>query len=70
MNTYCVKWRKKSENLNSKIFKIKNGKLIMQSACAKCKISRFVKKQKAKGLLSNVRTKAPLSKTPLLNVLL
>ena len=72
MNTYCVKWRKKTENVNSKIFKTKNGKLIMQSACAKCKIkiSRFVKKQKAKGLLSNVRTKAPLSKIPLLNVLL
>ena len=36
----------------------------MQSACAKCKIkiSGYVKKQKAKGLLSNVRTKAPLSK--------
>ena len=68
MNTYCVKWWKKTENLNSKIFKTKNDKLIMESACAECKIkkSRFVKKQKAKGLLSNVRIKAPLSKIPLL----
>ena len=27
---------KKSENLNSKVFKTKNGGLIMQSKCTKC----------------------------------
>ena len=46
METYCVKCRKKKiENLNSKIFKIKNNRLIMQSKCADCAIkkSRFVK---------------------------
>ena len=57
-------------NLNSKIFKTKNGRLIMQSKCLECGItkSRFVKGQKAKGLLSNLGTKIPLSKIPLLNV--
>ena len=31
METYCIKCRKKTESLNSKIFKTKNGRLIMQS---------------------------------------
>ena len=56
METYCVRCRKKTKNLNSKIFKTKNGRLIMQSKCTECGIkkSRFVKKQEAKGLLSNL----------------
>ena len=68
MKTYCVKCKKK---LNSKIFKTKNGRLIMQSKCPDCGIkkSRFVKEQEAKGLLSNLGIKTPLSKIPLLNVL-
>ena len=71
MKTYCVKCRKNIENLNSKIFKTKNNRLIMQSKCSDCGIkkSRFVKEQEAKGLLSNLGIKTPLSKIPLLNVL-
>ena len=71
METYCVKCRKNTKNLNSKIFKTKNGRLIMQSKCVDCGIkkSRFVKEQETKGLLSNLGIKAPLSKLPLLNVL-
>ena len=33
MKTYCVKCTKNTENLNTKIFKTKNGRLIMQSKC-------------------------------------
>ena len=71
METYCMKCRKKPENLNSKIFKAKIGRLVMKSKCAECtlKKSRFVKEQEAKGLLSNLGIKTPLSKIPLLNVL-
>ena len=71
METYSIKCGTKTENLNSKIFKRKNGRLIMQSKCTKCGIkkSRFVKEQEAKGLLSNLGIKTPLSKIPLLNVL-
>ena len=71
MKTYCVKCRKDTENLNSKVFKTKSERLIMQSKCTNCGIkkSRFVKEQEAKGLLSNLRIKTPLSKIPLLNVL-
>ena len=49
----------------------KNDGLVMQSKYSVCRIkkSRFVKEQEAKGLLSNLGIKTPLSKTPLLNVL-
>ena len=49
MKTYCVKCRKNTENLNSKIFKTKNCRLIVQSKCPVCGIkkSRFVKEQEA-----------------------
>ena len=39
MKTYCVKCRKKTlKNLDSKIIKTKNTRLIMQSKCADCGI--------------------------------
>ena len=71
MKTYCLKCKKDTDNIDSKIFKTKNNRLIMQSKCRICKNkkSRFVKEQDAKGLLSNLGTKTPLSKIPLLNVL-
>ena len=54
-----------------KMVRTKNNRLIMQSKGPVCRIkkSRFVKEQEAKGLLSNLGIKTPLSKTPLLNVL-
>ena len=71
MLTYCVKCRKDTENIDPKMLGRKNNSLIMQSKCPICGIkkSRFVKEQKAKGLLSNIRIKTPLSKIPLLNIL-
>ena len=70
MKTYCLKCKKNTENLDSKIFRTKN-KLIMQSKCNDCGIkkSRFIKEQEAKGLLSNLGIKTPLNKIPLLNFL-
>ena len=71
MKTYCLKRKKDTENVDPKIFKTANNRLIMQSKCSGCKNkkSRFVKQQDAKGLLSNLGIKTPLSKIPLLNVL-
>ena len=71
MKTYCVKCRKDTGNIDPEMVRTKNNKLIMQSKCPVCGIekSRFVKEQEAKGLLSNLRIKTPLSKIPLLNVL-
>ena len=70
VETYCVKCARKI-NINPKISTTENGRLIMQSKCTECGItkSRFVKEQKPKGLLSNLGIKTPLSKNPLLNVL-
>ena len=71
MNTYCVKCKKDTENIDPKMFRTKNNRLIMQSKCPVCRIkkSRFVKEQAAKGLLTNLGIRTPLGKIPLLNVL-
>ena len=71
MKTYCVKCRKDTENIDPKMVRTKNNRLVMQSKCSVCGIkkSRFVKEQEAKGLLSNLGIKTLLSKIPLLNVL-
>ena len=71
MLTYCVKCRKDTENIDSKMVRTKNNRLSLQSKCPVCGIkkSRFVKEQKIKVLLSNLGIKTPLRKIPLLNVL-
>ena len=71
MKTYCLKCKTNTDNIDPKMFKTKNNRLILQSKCSVCenKKSRFVKEQKAKGLLSQLGIKTPLIKTPLLNVL-
>ena len=71
MMTYCVKCRRDTENIDPKMVRTKNNKIIVQSKCPVCGIkkSRFVKEQEARGLLSNLGIKIPLSKIPLLNVL-
>ena len=71
MNTYCVKCKKDIENIDPKMFRTKHNRVIIQSKCPVCGIkkSRFIKEQEAKGLLSNLGIKTPLSKTPLLNIL-
>ena len=53
------------------MFRTKNNRLVMQSKCSVCEIkkSRFVNEQEAKGLLSNLGIRTPLSKIPFLNVL-
>ena len=69
--TYCLSCRKYTENINPKIVRNRQNRLMIQSNCAVCnsKISRFIKEQKAMGILSNLGIKTSLSKVPLLNVL-
>ena len=71
MKTYSVKCRRDTENIDPKMVRSRNNRLILQSKCPVCGIkkSRFVKEQEAKGLLSNLGIKTPLSKIPLLNIL-
>ena len=71
MNTYYVKCKKYTENIDPKMFRKKKKRLIMQSKCSVCGIkkSRSVKVQEAKVLLCNLGIRTRLSKIPLLNVL-
>ena len=69
--TYCLSCRKYTKNINPKIVRNRQNRLLIQSNCAICvsKKSRFIKEQLAKGLLSNLGIKTPLNKVPLLNIL-
>ena len=71
MKTYCLTCRKNTENIDPRMVRTKNYRLVKQSKCSACGIkkSRFVKEQESKGLLSNLGIKTPLNKIPLLNVL-
>ena len=71
MKIYCLKCKTNTDNIDPKMFRTKNNRLLMQSKCSVCKNkkSRFIKEQEAKGLLSQLGIKTPLSKIPLLNVL-
>ena len=71
MNSCFLSCKKDTENINPKIVRTKNNTLMMLSKCAICnnKESRFIKEQEARGLLSNLGIRTPLSKIPLLNVL-
>ena len=71
MKIYSVKCKRDTENIDPKIVRTKNKRLIMQSQCTDCrnKKSRFIKEQEAKGILTELGIKAPLSKVPLLNIL-
>ena len=71
MLSYCLVCKKNTENKESKVIKTKNNRLMLSSKCSigGNKKSKFIKKQEAEGLLSNLGIKTPLSKIPLLNVL-
>ena len=72
METYCLKCKKNTKNIDPKIWSTSNGKSMILSKCAICgsKKSRFIKNQEAKGLLSNLGIRTPLSKVPKLGDIL
>ena len=72
MKSYCLKFRKDTENIDPKISSSSNGRAMVLSKCAICgsKKSGFIKNQEAKGLLSNLGIKTPLSKVPILGNIL
>ena len=72
MESHCLKCTKNTENINQKILSTSNGKAMILSNCAICgsKKSRFIKNQEAKGLLSKLGIKTPLSKVPILGDIL
>ena len=71
MKTCCVSCRKNTENKNAKVIRTRNGRLQLKYQCSICgnKKSRFVKEHEAKGILSSLGIRTPLSKIPGLNIL-
>ena len=72
MKSYCLKCRKDTENINPKVSKTSNNRILILSKCAICgsKKSRSIKNQEAKGLLSILGIKTPLTKVPILGHIL
>ena len=70
--TYCLVCKDYTKSINAKIVRNRQNRLMIQSNCATCrsKKSRFIKEQQAMGILSNLGLKTPLSKIPLLIILL
>ena len=60
MNTYCLKCKKLTKDLNSKGFVFK--KYLVKSICTICKSkkSKFVSKKDASGFLSQLFSKIPI----------
>ena len=72
MESYCLKCRKLTKNINPQASSTSNGKIMILSKCAVCnsKKSKFINKQEATGLLSKLGIKTPLSKIPVLRDIL
>ena len=72
MESYCLNCRKDTKNIDPKVASSSNVKIMILSKCAICgsKKSRFIKNQEAKGLLSNLGIRTPLSKVPILGDIL
>ena len=72
MESYCLKYKKHTKNIDSQVSSTSNGKMMIISKCAICgsRKSKFIKKQDGKGLLSNLGIKTPLSKMPVLGDIL
>ena len=60
--------QKNTESIDPNISASSNGRTVILSKCAICgsKKSKFIKKQEAKELLSNLGIRTPLNKIPIL----
>ena len=69
---YKYKMKSNTENINPKFSKTRNGRTMVLSkyAISGNKKSWLIKNQEAKGLLSNLGIRAPLSKVPILGEIL
>ena len=72
MESYCLKCKKHTENINPQVSSTSNGKVMILSKCAICKtkMSKFINKQEANGLLSKLGIKIPFNKLPILGDIL
>ena len=72
MESYCLKFKKNTENIDRKISSTSNGWAMILSKCEICGSKKpiFIKHQQPKGLLSKLDIKTPLSKIPILGYIL
>ena len=72
MESYCLKCKKHTQNINPQFSSTSDSKIMILSKCAICgsKKSRFINNQEAKGLLSKLGIKTPFSKLPILGDIL
>ena len=72
MESYCLKCKKHTKNINPRVSSTSNGKVMILSKCTICgsKKSKYINKQEAKGLLSKLGTKTLFSKLPILGDIL
>ena len=63
MESYCLKCKKYTKNINPQVSSTSNSIFMILSKCAICgsKKSKFINKQEAKGLLNNLGIKTPLN---------
>ena len=68
MKSYGLNCRRDTENINPRVSKTSNGRtmLLWNFVICNSKKSRFIENQEAKGLLSNLGIRTPLSKVPIL----
>ena len=69
MLSYCLKCKRNTESINPKVLKITNGRMMILSTCGS-KISKFIKEQQAKRLLSNLGFRTLLNKIAVLGDIL
>ena len=72
MLSYCLNCRKNMQSKNPEVVKTKNGRIMLLSTCSVCnnKESKFLKEQKAEGLLSNLGIIVPLIQIPFIGPIL
>ena len=72
MESYGLKCKKHTKNVNLQVFSTSNSKVMILSKCAICgsKKSIFIKNQEANGLLSKLGIKTPFSELPILGNIL
>ena len=66
IESYCLKCRKYTENIDPKVSSTSNNRVMIKMFDMCSKKSKFIKHQEAKGLLSKLGIKTPLSKIPIL----
>ena len=68
MLPYCLKCKKNAESVNPRVSAKSNDRAMILSKFAVCgsKKLKFIKNQEAKGLISSLGIRTPLSKIPLL----